>query len=124
TASTPITTANINITTVEPVTTASAPIPTPGVSISTVELSTPPTTTTVVIEDEDLTISQTLMKMRSVKSKEKSKEKGVSSETTTRLTRGVIMKEASETVTRPTIPPQQQLCNAPTQKGKSITNMV
>ncbi|GJV47080.1 hypothetical protein Tco_1437292 [Tanacetum coccineum] len=73
----------------------SAPVATAGVSVSTAEPSTPPTTTTIFIEDEDLTIAQTLMKMRSVKSKEKSKEKGVSSETTTRLTRGVIMKEAS-----------------------------
>ncbi|GJZ10040.1 putative ribonuclease H-like domain-containing protein [Tanacetum coccineum] len=44
------------------ITTASAPITTAGVSVSTAELSTPPTTT--VIEDEDLTIAQTLMKMR------------------------------------------------------------
>ncbi|GJW92003.1 hypothetical protein Tco_0169556 [Tanacetum coccineum] len=108
-ASTSITTASINITTVEPVTTASAPITTAGVSISTAEQSTPPTTTTTVIEDEDLTIAQTLMKMRNEKSKEKSKEKGVSSETATRLTRGVIMKEASETATRSIVPPQQQL---------------
>ncbi|GJY95277.1 hypothetical protein Tco_0511638 [Tanacetum coccineum] len=78
TVSTSITTASINITTAEPVTTASAPITTVGVTVSTAEPSTPPTTTTL-IEDEDLTIAQTLMKMRSVKSKEKSKEKGVSS---------------------------------------------
>ncbi|GJV44386.1 hypothetical protein Tco_1428922, partial [Tanacetum coccineum] len=45
------------------VTTVSAPITTAGVSVSTAEPSTPPITTTV-IEDEDLTISQTLMKMR------------------------------------------------------------
>ncbi|GKD42758.1 hypothetical protein Tco_1267403, partial [Tanacetum coccineum] len=57
------------------VTTASAPITTAGVSISTDEPSTPPTTTTV-IEDEDLIISQTLIKMRSEKSKEKAKERG------------------------------------------------
>ncbi|GKE09792.1 hypothetical protein Tco_1413343 [Tanacetum coccineum] len=86
----------------------SAPITTAGVSVSTAKPSTPPTTTTL-IEDENLTIAQTLMKMKSVKSKEKSKEKGVSSETATRLTRGVIMKEASKTVTRPIVPPQQQL---------------
>ncbi|GJZ83832.1 hypothetical protein Tco_0649005 [Tanacetum coccineum] len=58
------------------VTTASAPITTAGVSVSTAEPSTPPTTTTTtttLIEDEDLTISQTLMKMKS----EKSKAKGV-----------------------------------------------
>ncbi|GKD30949.1 hypothetical protein Tco_1241727, partial [Tanacetum coccineum] len=118
TASTSITTASINITTAEPVITASAPIATAGVSVSTAEPSTPPTTTTTFIEDEDLTIAQTLMKMRSVKSKEKSKEKGVSSETATRLTRGVIMKEASETATRPIVPPQQQL--DPKDKGKGI----
>ncbi|GJT87100.1 hypothetical protein Tco_1068817 [Tanacetum coccineum] len=98
TASTSITTASINITTAEPVITASAPVATAGVSVSTVEPSTPLTTTTF-IEDEDLTIAETFMKIRSVKTKEKSKEKGVSSETATRLTRGVIMKEASETAT-------------------------
>ncbi|GJW95757.1 hypothetical protein Tco_0175429 [Tanacetum coccineum] len=83
----------------------------------TAKPSTPPIIT-ILIEDEDLTIAQTLMKMRSVKSKEKSKEKGVSSETTIRPTRGVIMKEASETVTRPIVPPQQQL--DPKDKGKGI----
>ncbi|GJY44851.1 hypothetical protein Tco_0433064 [Tanacetum coccineum] len=77
TASTSITTASINITIAEHVTTASALVTTAGVFVSTVEPSTPPTTT-ILIEDEDLTIAQTLMKMRSVKSKEKSKEKGVS----------------------------------------------
>ncbi|GKD15710.1 hypothetical protein Tco_1200117 [Tanacetum coccineum] len=106
---------SINITTPEPVTTVSAPVTTAGVSISTTEPSTPPTTT-ILIEDEDLTIAQTLMKMRSVKSKEKSKEKVVSSETTIRPTKGVIMKEASETVTIPIVPPQQQL--DPKDKGK------
>ncbi|GJS10250.1 hypothetical protein Tco_0367046 [Tanacetum coccineum] len=53
----------------------STPVATAGVSISTAEPSTPPTTTTTFIEDEDLTITQTLMKMRSVKSKENSKKK-------------------------------------------------
>ncbi|GJT03191.1 hypothetical protein Tco_0824360, partial [Tanacetum coccineum] len=57
------------------ITTASAPITTAGVSVSTAELSTPPTTT-IIIEDEDLIISQTLMKMRSEKSKQKAKERG------------------------------------------------
>ncbi|GKA24945.1 hypothetical protein Tco_0710978 [Tanacetum coccineum] len=90
----------INITTAELVTTASAPVATASVFVSTTEPSTPPTTTTL-IEDKDLTIAQTLMKMRSVKSKEKSMEKGVFSETATRLTRGVVMEEASETATRP-----------------------
>ncbi|GKF63717.1 hypothetical protein Tco_0187165, partial [Tanacetum coccineum] len=73
TASTSITTSNINITTIEPVTTLSAPV-------------------TVVY----------------LKTKERgSKEK--SSETAPKTTRGVIMKESSETATRPTVPPQQQL---------------
>ncbi|GJV41413.1 hypothetical protein Tco_1419853 [Tanacetum coccineum] len=119
TTSTSITTASINITTVEPVTTASAPITTVGVSVSTAKPSTPLTTTTF-IEDEDLTIAQTLMKMRSVKSKEKSKEKGVSNETATRLTRGVIIKEASETTTRPIVPPPPQQQLDPKDKGKGI----
>ncbi|GJR99464.1 hypothetical protein Tco_0315973 [Tanacetum coccineum] len=115
TASTSITTASINITTAEPVTTASAPITTAGVSVSTAEPSTPPTTT-ILIEDEDLTIAQTLMKMRSVKSKEKSKEKGVSSETATTTTRGVTMQEPSESGTRKIVPPPQ---HDPKDKGKA-----
>ncbi|GJX22464.1 hypothetical protein Tco_0226909 [Tanacetum coccineum] len=57
------------------VTTASEPITTAGVSVSTDEPSTPPTTTTLT-KDEDLTIAQTLMKMRSEKLKEKAKERG------------------------------------------------
>ncbi|GKE24499.1 hypothetical protein Tco_1436011 [Tanacetum coccineum] len=117
TTSTSITTASINITTAEPIATVSAPVTIAGVFVSNAKPSTP-STTTILIEDEDLTISQTLIKMRSVKSKEKSKEKGVSSETTLRPTRGVIMKEASETVTRPIVPPQQQL--DPKDKGKGI----
>nr|GEV59252.1 hypothetical protein [Tanacetum cinerariifolium] len=56
------------------VNTTSAPVTTADVSVSTAEPSTPPTTTTL-IEDEYLIIAQTLMKMRSVKLKEKSKEK-------------------------------------------------
>ncbi|GKD03861.1 hypothetical protein Tco_1178835 [Tanacetum coccineum] len=98
---------DIDITTAERVTTASAPITTAGVSVSTAEPSTPPTTTNV-IEDKDRTIAQTLMKMRSEKSKERgSKEK--SSETATRPTRGVTMQEPSETASRPIVPPQKQL---------------
>ncbi|GJQ90618.1 hypothetical protein Tco_0001757 [Tanacetum coccineum] len=62
----------LNITTYEPVTTASAPITIAGVSVSTAEPSTPPpTTTTTPIDDEDLTIAQTLIKMKSEKSKAK-----------------------------------------------------
>ncbi|GKG56780.1 hypothetical protein Tco_0582131, partial [Tanacetum coccineum] len=70
-------------------------VTTAGASVSTAEPSTPPTTTTTLIEYEDLTIAQTLIKMRSEKSKEKSKEKGVSSESTLRPTRGVPMQEPS-----------------------------
>nr|GEZ25952.1 hypothetical protein [Tanacetum cinerariifolium] len=113
TASTSITTASINLTATEPVTTVSAPATTIGVSVSTTEPSTPPTTTTL-IENEDLIIAHTLMKIRSVKSKEKLMEKGVSS---IRLTRGMIMEEASETASRTIVPPQQQL--DPKYKGKA-----
>ncbi|GJZ25876.1 putative ribonuclease H-like domain-containing protein [Tanacetum coccineum] len=101
------------------ITTASAPITIVGVSVSTAEPSTPPTTTTV-IEDEDLTIAQTLLKMRSEKSKEKAKEKGVSSETATRPTRGVTMQEPSETASIPIVPPQQQLDPKDKGKGKMV----
>nr|GEV94836.1 hypothetical protein [Tanacetum cinerariifolium] len=52
---------------------ASASITTVGVYISSAEPRTPPTTTTIAFKDEDLTIAQTLVKMRS----EKAKEKGV-----------------------------------------------
>ncbi|GJV18035.1 hypothetical protein Tco_1363358 [Tanacetum coccineum] len=84
------------------VTIVSAPITTAGVSVSTAEPSTSPTITTF-IEDEDLIIAQTLMNMRSEKSKEKAKERGSkekSSEPATRPTRGVTMQEPSESGTR------------------------
>ncbi|GKB62752.1 hypothetical protein Tco_0918938, partial [Tanacetum coccineum] len=94
TASTSITSASINITTVEPVTTASAPV-------TTAEPSTPPpTTTTTPIENEDLTIAQNLMKMKSEKSKAK----------------GVTMQEPSESGTRVRVPPPQI---DPKDKGKA-----
>nr|GEX44378.1 hypothetical protein [Tanacetum cinerariifolium] len=112
TASTSITTASINNTTVEPVTTVNTPITTAGVSVSAAEPSTPSITTPTVIEDEVLTIAQTLIKMRSKKSNENAKEKGSkekSSETATRPTKGVTMREAGETTTRPTVPPQQKV---------------
>ncbi|GJX66446.1 putative ribonuclease H-like domain-containing protein [Tanacetum coccineum] len=80
----------------------SAPIHTAGVSISIAKPSTPPTTKNIP-DEQDLTIAQTLMKIRSEKSKEKGKE------------RGVIMKEPSETATRPTVSPQQL---DPKDKGK------
>nr|GEU48456.1 hypothetical protein [Tanacetum cinerariifolium] len=126
-ASTSITTASINILTDEPVTTVSAPITSADVYVNTVEPSTPSTT---VIEDKDLTISHTLMKMRCEKSKEKAKEriskakerksKEKSSKTATRPTRGVIIKEASETTIRPTVPPQQKFDPKDKGKGKMV----
>ncbi|GJY37753.1 hypothetical protein Tco_0424117 [Tanacetum coccineum] len=72
------------VSTVEPITTAS-------VNITATEPITPPTTTTTIFEDEDLTIAQTFVKMRSEKSK----------------VRGVVMQEPTETATRPIVPPQQ-----------------
>ncbi|GKE85633.1 hypothetical protein Tco_1559375 [Tanacetum coccineum] len=92
------------------VTTVSTPITTAGVSVSTTEPSTLPTTTTTIIKDEDLIIAQTLIKMRSEKLKEKSKERGSKenfSEPATRPTRGVIMQEPSESGTRKAVPPSQ-----------------
>ncbi|GJV58337.1 putative ribonuclease H-like domain-containing protein [Tanacetum coccineum] len=91
------------------VTTTSALITTIGVFVSTAKPSTPPTTTTL-IKDEDLTIAQTLMKMRSEKSKEKAKERGSkekSSDPTTRPTKGVTMQEPSQSGTRKAVPPSQ-----------------
>ncbi|GJR87859.1 hypothetical protein Tco_0211870 [Tanacetum coccineum] len=76
-----VSTAKMEVNTAEPITTASAPINTAGVSVSTAEPSTPLTTTTTIIEDEDLTIAQTLMKMKS----EKSKAKGVTMQEPTEL---------------------------------------
>nr|GEW04419.1 hypothetical protein [Tanacetum cinerariifolium] len=87
---------SINITTTEPVTTINAPITTVGVSVSTAKPSTPLTIKTI-IEDEDLIIAQTLMKIRSEKSKVKAKERGSKDkfgETATRQTSRVIMREA------------------------------
>ncbi|GKA00122.1 hypothetical protein Tco_0672672 [Tanacetum coccineum] len=67
---------------------ASASVTTAGVSISTVEPRIPPTTTITVFEDEDLTIAQTLVKMRNYKDKEKGK--------------GVAFRAAQEESARPT----------------------
>ncbi|GJS18407.1 hypothetical protein Tco_0412879 [Tanacetum coccineum] len=97
------------------VTIASTPITTTVVSVSTAEPSTPPTTT-IIIEDEDLIIAQTLMKMKSEKSKEKLKEKVVSSETSLRPIRGVTKQESSESRTRQPVPPPQHDLN---NKGKA-----
>ncbi|GKB91187.1 hypothetical protein Tco_0963459 [Tanacetum coccineum] len=51
-------------TTTTGVSATSASVTTAGVSISTVKPRTPPTTTTTAFEDEDLTIAQTLVKIR------------------------------------------------------------
>nr|GEW56890.1 reverse transcriptase domain-containing protein [Tanacetum cinerariifolium] len=85
TASAPVTTAGISVSTAEPITSISE-------VVTTAEPNTPPTITVTVFEDEDLTIAQTLVKMKSKKSKE----------------RGVVMNEPSETATRPTLSPQKQ----------------
>ncbi|GJY56714.1 hypothetical protein Tco_0455829 [Tanacetum coccineum] len=84
TASAPVTTAGVSVSTAKPITTAS-------VNITTAEPITPPTTTTTIFEDEDLIIAQTLVKMGSEKSK----------------VIGVVMQESSKTATRPLVPPQQ-----------------
>ncbi|GKB99413.1 hypothetical protein Tco_0985550, partial [Tanacetum coccineum] len=49
----------------------SAPVTTGGVAISTAEPRTPPTTAATAFIDEDLTIAQTLIKMKEEKAKEK-----------------------------------------------------
>nr|GEU63082.1 ribonuclease H-like domain-containing protein [Tanacetum cinerariifolium] len=79
---------------------ANASVSTTGVSISTVEPRTPPTTTITTFEDEDLTIAQTLVKMRSKKDKEK----------------GVTFRDLEESA-RPTI---IILTINPKDKGKGI----
>ncbi|GKD82627.1 hypothetical protein Tco_1349466 [Tanacetum coccineum] len=79
---------------------ASASVTTAGVSISTAEPRTPPTTTTTAFEDEDLTIAQTLVKIRS----EKAKEKGVAVRD--------VEESARSTKILPTIDPKD--------KGKGI----
>ncbi|GKC98805.1 hypothetical protein Tco_1169080 [Tanacetum coccineum] len=84
TASAPVTTAGVFVSIAEPITTVS-------VNITTAKPTTPLTTTTTIFEDKDLTIAQTLVKMRSEKSK----------------VRGVIMQEPSKTATIPIVPPQQ-----------------
>ncbi|GKB48391.1 ribonuclease H-like domain-containing protein [Tanacetum coccineum] len=60
-------------TTTTGVSAVSAPVTTAGVAISIVEPRTPPKTAATAFIDEDLTIAQTLIKMK----EEKSKEKGV-----------------------------------------------
>ncbi|GKC75955.1 hypothetical protein Tco_1126729 [Tanacetum coccineum] len=103
------------------VTTVSAPITTVGVSVSTAEPSTPPTITTI-IEDEDLIIAQTLMKMRSEKSKEKEKERGSKEKSSepatrpTRPTRRVTTQEPSESGIRKAVPSSQHNLK---EKGKA-----
>ncbi|GJZ60427.1 hypothetical protein Tco_0616243 [Tanacetum coccineum] len=91
-------------TTSAPVTTDGVSVSTAGENITTAEPSTPLTTTNIP-DEEDLTIAQTLVKMRSEKSKE----------------RGVVMKEPSESATRPTVPPQQ---HDPKYKGRATKSPI
>ncbi|GJX17794.1 putative ribonuclease H-like domain-containing protein [Tanacetum coccineum] len=79
---------------------ASALVTTVGISISTAEPRTPPTTTTTAFEDKDLTIAQTLIKMRSQKAKEK----------------GVAFRDVEESARSTTILPTID----PKDKGKEI----
>ncbi|GJY97407.1 hypothetical protein Tco_0514317 [Tanacetum coccineum] len=75
----------------------SAPVTTAGVAISTAEPRTPLTTAVTAFIDEDLTIAQTLVKMRS----EKAKVKGVSLrevEETPRLTRSTTTLQPLPTI--------------------------
>ncbi|GJV86238.1 hypothetical protein Tco_1530176 [Tanacetum coccineum] len=75
----------------------SAPVITAGVAISTAKPRTPPTTAATAFIDEDLTIAQTLVKMRS----EKAKEKGVAFrdvEETPRLTRSTTTLQPLPTI--------------------------
>ncbi|GJU40942.1 putative ribonuclease H-like domain-containing protein [Tanacetum coccineum] len=67
---------------------ASASVTTVSVSISTAKPRTPPTTTKTAFKDEDLTIAQTLVKIRSQKDKEKGK--------------GVAFRAVQEESARPT----------------------
>ncbi|GKA18018.1 hypothetical protein Tco_0697855 [Tanacetum coccineum] len=68
------------------VSTVSAPVTTAGIAISTTEPRTPPTTVATAFLDKDLTIAQTLVKMRS----QKAKEKGIA------FSKGVLIKEGPE----------------------------
>ncbi|GJR99224.1 hypothetical protein Tco_0315733 [Tanacetum coccineum] len=87
-------------TTTTGVSVASASVTTAGVSISTVEPRTPPTTTTTAFEDGDLTIAQTLVKMRSKQAKVK----------------GVDFRDVEESARSTTILPTID----PKDKGKGI----
>ncbi|GJU75403.1 hypothetical protein Tco_1272473 [Tanacetum coccineum] len=84
----------------------SAPVTTAGIAISTAEPRTPPTTAATTFIDEDLTIAQTLVKIRS----EKAKEKGVAF-------RGV---EETPRLTRSTTTLQPLLTIDPKDKGKGV----
>ncbi|GKE99423.1 hypothetical protein Tco_0022774, partial [Tanacetum coccineum] len=72
----------------------SAPVNTAGVAISTAEPRTPPTTAATTLIDEDLTISQTLIKMK----EEKAKEKGVAFKYYTIEERARLLAERAEAI--------------------------
>ncbi|GKA83360.1 hypothetical protein Tco_0804955 [Tanacetum coccineum] len=91
---------------------------TAGVSISTAEPRTPPTTTTTAFEDEDLTIAQTLVKMRI----QKAKKKGVAfrdveeSARSTTILPTIAFRDVEESARSTTILPTID----PKDKGKGI----
>ncbi|GJV59306.1 hypothetical protein Tco_1465406 [Tanacetum coccineum] len=70
----------------------SAPVTTTSVAISTAEPRTPPTTAATAFIDGDLTIAQTLVKMRS----EKAKEKGVAFRDQEEATNAALTEEFDE----------------------------
>ncbi|GJX92984.1 hypothetical protein Tco_0347570, partial [Tanacetum coccineum] len=97
---------------------ASASVTTSGVSISTTEPRTPPTTTTNAFEDEDLTIAQELIKMRSQKVKEKEvalRDMEASARSTTILLT-IAFRDVEESTRSTTILPTID----PKDKGKGI----
>ncbi|GKC85791.1 hypothetical protein Tco_1141508 [Tanacetum coccineum] len=73
----------------------SAPVTTTGVAISTVEPRTPPTTAATAFIYEDLTIAQTLIKMK----EEKAKEKGVAIKDLAELDRAQKERQKQEEAT-------------------------
>ncbi|GJR39392.1 hypothetical protein Tco_1215076 [Tanacetum coccineum] len=94
---------------------SSASVTTAGVSISTAEPRTPPATTTTSFEDEDLTIAQTLVKMRRQKDKEKGK--GVAF-------RAVQEQSARPTRILPTIAPKDKCKGIMQEPEKPLKNPI
>ncbi|GJR87265.1 reverse transcriptase domain-containing protein [Tanacetum coccineum] len=78
------------------VNTVSASITNAGVSVSTVEPSTPPIITTTLIKDKDLTIAQTLMKMRKAVEGNKSQAEGSKKRTRKELDEESVKRQKLE----------------------------